>query len=104
MLANPDDKLAREELEQCRTRLLKTYGEEPDTFQGDLPAGFESQLNELIHIPLFELADLLIRLLISAKYRLRKVIFSALWISCRNFSKKHLRPEQLPALLGRSSQ
>jgi len=62
MLANPDDKLAREELEQCRTRLLKTYGEEPDTFQGDLPAGFESQLNELIHIPLFELADLLIRL------------------------------------------
>lgn len=62
ILANPDDKLAKEELEQCRSKLFKIYSKESETFEEELPASFESQLNGLIHIPLFELADLLIRL------------------------------------------
>ncbi len=62
MLANPDDKLARAELLQCRSRIFKTYSKQSEAFQEDLPASFESQLSGLIHIPLFELADLLIRL------------------------------------------
>ncbi|MDD3430994.1 MAG: UvrD-helicase domain-containing protein [Bacteroidales bacterium] len=60
ILANPDDKLAKEELRQCRSKLFNAYNQE--AFEEELPTSFESQLNGLIHIPLFELADLLIRL------------------------------------------
>ncbi|MDD2617728.1 MAG: UvrD-helicase domain-containing protein [Bacteroidales bacterium] len=62
LLADPLNKIARAELLQNWAEIVKTHSSQSEVFQEDLPACFETQLNGLIHIPLFELADLLIRL------------------------------------------